>query len=58
MANSSTGVFISNADGSLMMTTHPIIASELNALRDSTWLLTSFSLAGATMQPLVCFRRS
>jgi hypothetical protein len=36
-----------------MMATHPIIASEFNALRDSTWLLTSFGLAGAAMQPLV-----
>jgi len=35
------------------MATHPIIASEFNALRDSTWLLTSFGLAGAAMQPLV-----
>jgi hypothetical protein len=48
-----SGVFISNADGSLLMATHPIIASEFDALRDSTWLLTSFSLAGAAMQPLV-----
>ncbi|KAF2683010.1 MFS general substrate transporter [Lentithecium fluviatile CBS 122367] len=46
------GVFISNADGSLLMATHPIIASEFNDLRDSSWLLTSFGLAAAAMQPL------
>lgn len=46
------GGFISNADGSLLLATHPIIASEFNALDDSSWLLTSFALASATTQPL------
>jgi MFS family permease len=46
------GSFISNADGSLLMATHPIIASEFNALHDSSWLLVSFSLAQAVSQPL------
>ncbi|KAF1950460.1 MFS general substrate transporter [Byssothecium circinans] len=46
------GVFISNADGSLLMATHPIIASEFDALHDSNWLLTSFGLASAATQPL------
>lgn len=46
------GVFISNADGSLLLATHPAIASEFNALGDSSWLLTSFALASAGTQPL------
>jgi MFS family permease len=46
------GSFISNADGSLLMATHPIIASEFNALHDSSWLLVSFALAQAVSQPL------
>ncbi|KAF1849201.1 MFS general substrate transporter [Cucurbitaria berberidis CBS 394.84] len=46
------GTFISNADSSLLLATHPIIASEFNALHDSSWLLTSFALAQASTQPL------
>ncbi|KAF2819140.1 MFS general substrate transporter [Ophiobolus disseminans] len=46
------GSFISNADGSLLFATHPIIASEFNALHDSSWLMTSFALAQAVTQPL------
>ena len=46
------GTFISNADSSLLFATHSIIASEFNALHDSSWLLTSFALAQATSLPL------
>ncbi|KAH7130146.1 major facilitator superfamily domain-containing protein [Dendryphion nanum] len=46
------GGFISNADGSLLLATHPVIASEFNALDDSSWLLTSFALASAAVMPL------
>lgn len=46
------GSFISSADGSLLFATHPIIASEFNALHDSTWLIASFALAQAVSQPL------
>lgn len=46
------GVFISNADGSILLAVHPIIASEFSALHDSSWLLTSFGLAAAAMQPI------
>ena len=46
------GGFVSNADGSLLLATHPIIASEFNALSDSSWLITSFGLALAATQPL------
>jgi hypothetical protein len=44
------GVFVLNADGSLVLATHPIIASEFNALESSSWLFTGFSLAGAATQ--------
>ena len=47
------GIFTSNADGSLVLATHPVIASEFNVLSDSTWLFISFSLAGASTQTLV-----
>ena len=46
------GSFISNADGSLLYATNPIIASEFNALKDSSWLMTSFALAQAVTQPM------
>ncbi|KAI1398232.1 major facilitator superfamily domain-containing protein [Hypoxylon fuscum] len=46
------GVFTANADGSLVIATHPIIASEFNDLENSTWLFISFLLAGAATQPL------
>jgi hypothetical protein len=48
-----TGVVISNADSSFLMATHTVIASEFDALHDSSWLLTSFVLGGAVTQPLV-----
>jgi hypothetical protein len=47
------GVFTSNADGSLVLATHPVIASEFNVLGDSSWLFISFALAGACTQTLV-----
>lgn len=42
-----------NADGSILLATHPIIASEFNDLGNSSWLITSFTLAGAATQTLV-----
>ena len=46
------GTFIANADSSLLFATHHIIASEFDALHDSSWLLTSFALAQAATMPL------
>ncbi|KAJ9137702.1 Vacuolar membrane amino acid uptake transporter fnx2 [Pleurostoma richardsiae] len=43
-------VFVFNADSSLVMATHPIIASEFNALESSSWLVTGFGLAGSATQ--------
>ncbi|KAI1505733.1 MFS general substrate transporter [Biscogniauxia marginata] len=46
------GIFTSGLDGSLLLATHPRIASEFNALEDSSWLFISFLLAGAATQIL------
>ncbi|KAK0648884.1 major facilitator superfamily domain-containing protein [Cercophora newfieldiana] len=46
------GIFVANADGSMLLATHPTIASEFNDLTNSTWLITSFALAGAATQTL------
>ncbi|XXG94494.1 hypothetical protein Hte_000751 [Hypoxylon texense] len=46
------GVFTASADGSLVIATHPIIASAFNDLENSTWLFISFLLAGAATQAL------
>jgi hypothetical protein len=48
------GIFVANADGSMLLATHATIASEFNDLTNSTWLITSFALAGAATQTLVC----
>ncbi|CAJ2501266.1 Uu.00g041190.m01.CDS01 [Anthostomella pinea] len=46
------GVFTSSADVSLVIATHPVIASEFNDLENSSWLFISFMLAGAATQSL------
>ncbi|KAI1814935.1 major facilitator superfamily transporter [Poronia punctata] len=46
------GLFTSNLDTSLVLATHPRIASEFNALEDSSWIFVSFLLAGLTTQVL------
>ncbi|KFA71254.1 hypothetical protein S40288_07798 [Stachybotrys chartarum IBT 40288] len=46
------GSFTANADGSLVLATHPTIASEFNALSESSWLFVSFTLAGAATQAM------
>ncbi|KAH6685877.1 major facilitator superfamily transporter [Plectosphaerella plurivora] len=46
------GMFTNNADGSLVLATHPTIASEFNDLADSSWLFTAFALAGAATQAI------
>ena len=37
----------------MFATTYPVIASEFNDLKNATWLVTSFALAGAATQTLV-----
>ncbi|GKT45490.1 vacuolar membrane-associated protein iml1 [Colletotrichum spaethianum] len=46
------GTFTANADSSLVMATHPTIASEFDDLENSSWLFVSFALAGAATQTL------
>lgn len=46
------GVVVSNADGSLMLATHPVIASEFNDLESSSWLFGGFILASAATQTM------
>ncbi|KAJ9150167.1 MFS general substrate transporter [Coniochaeta hoffmannii] len=46
------GILVAEIDGSIVMATHPLIASEFNDLGNSTWLITGFALAGAVTQPL------
>ncbi|KAK3346162.1 major facilitator superfamily domain-containing protein [Lasiosphaeria hispida] len=46
------GIFVAHADGSMLLATHPAIASEFNDLGDSAWLITSFALAGAASQTM------
>ncbi|ERF75699.1 hypothetical protein EPUS_01529 [Endocarpon pusillum Z07020] len=46
------GVFVANADGSLVVASSQQIASEFNAMFDAQWLVTSFVLAQCASQPL------
>lgn len=46
------GVFIANADGSLVVASSQSIASEFNALINAQWLVTSYLLAQCASQPL------
>ncbi|KAK0610573.1 major facilitator superfamily domain-containing protein [Bombardia bombarda] len=46
------GIFVAHTDGSILLATHPIIASEFNQLTYSSWLITSFALASAATQTL------
>ncbi|KAL8296107.1 hypothetical protein RB600_001548 [Gaeumannomyces tritici] len=46
------GAFMSNVDGSLVLATHPTIASEFDALSWSSWLFVAFQLAGAATQSI------
>ncbi|KAH8162618.1 hypothetical protein CIB48_g5620 [Xylaria polymorpha] len=46
------GLFTASVDGSLILATHPRIASEFDALEDSSWLFVSFLLGGVATQVL------
>ncbi|KAF2663697.1 MFS general substrate transporter [Microthyrium microscopicum] len=46
------GIFISQADGTLLLATIGSISSEFNDLETSGWLITSFGLAQCVTQPL------
>ncbi|KAH6652139.1 major facilitator superfamily domain-containing protein [Truncatella angustata] len=46
------GLFTSNLDGSIVLATHPRIASEFHALDQSSWLFISYLLSGVATQTL------
>ncbi|RFU32551.1 hypothetical protein B7463_g3771, partial [Scytalidium lignicola] len=45
-------VFMSNADGTLVLATYGTVSSEFGAFDSASWLTTSYSLAAAALQPL------
>ena len=45
-------MFISNADGSLVLATYGIISSEFGAFGNASWLTTGFALSVCAIQPL------
>lgn len=47
------GVFVSQADTSLILATNGEIASEFDSLDKASWLMTSFILAMCVCQPMV-----
>lgn len=47
------GVFVSQADVSLVMATYATIASEFDSLEKGSWLLSSYLLASCVTQPMV-----
>jgi hypothetical protein len=47
------GVFISNADGTLVLATYGTISSEFKAFGQGSWLTTSYALATCAVQPTV-----
>jgi hypothetical protein len=47
------GVFVANADTSLVLATYGEISSEFEALESSSWLLTGYMLSMCGAQPLV-----
>lgn len=48
------GVFISNADGSLVLATYGIISSELGSLANASWIVVTYSLTMCAVQSMVC----
>jgi hypothetical protein len=47
------GVFVSNADSTLVMATYTSISSEFGSLGDAAWLSTSYTLAMCAVQGIV-----
>lgn len=50
------GVFVSQADTSLVLATYGEIASDFGQLENAGWLLSTYILAMCTAQPLVRFK--
>ncbi len=51
-----TGVFIANADGSIVLATYGTISSELGSMENASWLVLTYSLAVCAIQPTVGLR--
>lgn len=47
------GVFVANADGSLVVASSQYISSEFDQLNKASWLIMSFALGVCASQPLV-----
>lgn len=47
------GVFVANAEGSLLLATYSRISSDFDDLENASWLVTSYMLAMTAAQPLV-----
>jgi uncharacterized membrane protein YoaK (UPF0700 family) len=47
------GVFVANAEGSLVLATYGRISSEFNDFKNASWLVTSYVLAMTAAQPIV-----
>ncbi|MCJ1236560.1 hypothetical protein MMC14_004541 [Varicellaria rhodocarpa] len=45
------GVFIANADGSIVLATYGIILSDIGSLNDATWLVVTYGLAMCAIKP-------
>ena len=48
-----TGVFISNADASLVLATYGVISSELGSLANASWIVVTYGLAICAVQSMV-----
>lgn len=49
----SPGVFIANADGSIVLAIYGIISSDIGSLNDASWLVVTYTLAMCAVQPTV-----
>jgi hypothetical protein len=47
------GVFVANADGSLVLATNSAISSSFSALQSASWLTSSYVMANCAAQPIV-----
>lgn len=47
------GVFVSQADSTLVLASYGQIASDFGSLQDASWLMSSYMLATCVAQPIV-----
>lgn len=51
-----SGIFIANADMSIVLATYGTISSELGSLKDASWVVVTYGLAMCAVQSMVCGR--